>query len=320
MSFNKNKNNLNLTPRTHISIDPLNKDDSKPLKLSNPKKEDKVDIGLKKLIFLGKIIKNYFPHKDNLLRRRALLEMKNSDSNKKLTPFQLYQKNKKMISVKLRCKRNFEIKLKTINSEKNFRRKEIMDDSYIKKMISLNSNNSPNKYYNTIGCSFKNKLIKSVFAKNKNKKNLQFKAFNFTESNFNNGKDIKKDEKDLIKFRNLLSNENIFNTKRKNLIDDLQYEKDKMLLLNKNKIMGRKKFINLFNEIKNSKNTKNTKTITEENDKNFFNQIPLIRLSNLNYTNNNFGKLLFNNNIKNNFFKRKKIGNTFFNQRTQKKY
>ena len=196
MSFHKNNNYLNLTPRTHITVDSVNKDDSKPVKLVKPNKLDKVDLGLKKLIFLGKIIRNYFPHRDHLVKRKGLLEIKDSDSNKRLTPFQIYLKNKK---------------LKAVKSEKAFKKRNNTNtmnaiDNY--KRNSLDKNNSPNKYYNTIGCSFKNKLIKSVFEKNKNKNkmNLQYKIFNYTESNYITSKEKynKNDSKDFIKFKYLL--------------------------------------------------------------------------------------------------------------------
>ena len=122
MTFNdNNKNNLNLTPRTHISIETNEKINSS--KWIKPKKLDSVEIGLKKLIFLGKIIKNYFPHKENFMRRKAILEMKNSNSNKKLTPFQIYQKNKKLQTIQLNMRRNPMINLKTVNSEKNVRKR-----------------------------------------------------------------------------------------------------------------------------------------------------------------------------------------------------
>jgi hypothetical protein len=76
MSFLKYKNNFNLTPRTHISLD-----SKKPDNFNNEtktKKLDKVDRGLKRLIYLGKIIRHYFPHKGNLLRNRGLFDIKNS--------------------------------------------------------------------------------------------------------------------------------------------------------------------------------------------------------------------------------------------------
>ena len=315
MSFHKNNNYLNLTPRTHISVESGNKDDSKPVKLVKSNKLDKVDLGLKKLIFLGKIIRNYFPHKDHLLKRKGLLEIKESDSHKKLTPFQAYLKSKKLISIKLKNKRNHEIKLKAVKSEKNFKKRNDMNTINSYKRISLNKNNSPNKYYNTIGCSFKNKLIKSVFEKNKNKNkmNLQYKIFNFTETNYITPKNKynTKDTKDLIKFRYLLSNENIFNNKAINFVDDLRYEKDKMLLLNKQKILKKKKNNNLFNEKKFSHIKINSTTFTEETNKTIYNHIPLIDIPNFSISKNNFDKFILNQNIKKNIFKRKRLRNTY---------
>lgn len=314
MSFkNKNKNNLNLTPRTHISVETLKNDHSNPNQIVNPKKIDRVDMGLKRLIFLGKIIKNYFPRKDNLLRRRALLEMKNSNSNKKMTPFQIYQKNKKLISMRIKRRINYEIKLKTVNSEKIFKKKNMFDINNSKRRINLKPINSQNKYHNTINCNFKNKLIKSVFekSKNKSKTNLQYKTFHLTETNFNMSKtkNTKKYIKDKIKFRYLLSNENFFNNKDKILLNDLNYEKDKMILLNRHNILKKKKNINLFNEIRLTNNKTNTISLTEENKKNIYDNIPLIDLSNKNNANNNFANLIIKNYIKTSFFKGKKVQN-----------
>ena len=318
MSFHKNNNYLNLTPRTHITVESGNKDDSKPVKLVKPNKLDKVDLGLKKLIFLGKIIRNYFPHRDHLVKRKGLLEIKDSDSNKRLTPFQVYLKNKKLISLKLKNKRNPKIKLKAVKSEKAFKKRNNMNtmnaiDNY--KRNSLDKNNSPNKYYNTIGCSFKNKLIKSVFEKNKNKNkmNLQYKIFNYTESNYITSKEKynKNDSKDFIKFKYLLSNENIFNNKAINFEDDFRYVKDKMLLLNKQKILKKKKNINFFNQKKFSWNKINSTTITEETNKTIYNHIPLIDIQNFSISKNNFYKFILNQNIKKNIFKRKRLRNTY---------
>lgn len=315
MSFHKNKhkNNLNLTPRTHISIETLKEDNQ--IKLIKPKKIDPVDAGLKRLIFLGKIIKNYFPHKDNLFKRKHILEMKNSNSNKKMTPFQIYQQNKKLISMKLKNKRNFELKLRTVNSEKTIKKSNEIKNNNSRKRLSFKAFNSKNKYFNTIGCSFKNKLIKSIFEKdnNKNKINMRFKTFNYTESNFksnhNNNKNEKKNIKNLIKFRYLLSNENIVNAKGKSLVDDLHYVKDKMILLNKNKIIERKKNINLFNELKKENSRVNSKTITDCNNRSDFNNIPLIEFSKINVSNDNFSNFFIKNSIKTNFFKSLKTQN-----------
>ena len=308
MSFLKYKNNFNLTPRTHISLD-----SKKPDNFNNEtktKKLDKVDRGLKRLIYLGKIIRHYFPHKGNLLRNRGLFDIKNSN---KMTPFQVYQKNKELTFLKLKNRRNLKIQLKTVNSEKKFKRfNAISDINSTKKIISIDIN-SKNKYHNSVGCSFKNKFLKSVFEKNKNKSNskinLQHKVFNYTESNFNIFKKniIKKDINDLIKLRYLLSSENSCNDRPKNTIDNLFYEKDKMMLLNRQKLLKKKNIINLFNEIKIRQNKFNTETLSYEDNKNFYNNIPLIELSNLHLINNNFGGLFLINNMKTIFFKRKKI-------------
>ena len=272
MSFLKYKNNFNLTPRTHISLD-----SKKPDNFNNEtktKKLDKVDRGLKRLIYLGKIIRHYFPHKGNLLRNRGLFDIKNSN---KMTPFQVYQKNKELTFLKLKNRRNLKIQLKTVNSEKKFKRfNAISDINSTKKIISIDIN-SKNKYHNSVGCSFKNKFLKSVFEKNKNKSNskinLQHKVFNYTESNFNIFKKniIKKDINDLIKLRYLLSSENSCNDRPKNTIDNLFYEKDKMMLLNRQKLLKKKNIINLFNEIKIRQNKFNTETLSYEDNKNFYN-------------------------------------------------
>ena len=311
MSFNKNKNNFNSTPRTHISIESKKEDNLNELK--NPKKLDKVDLGLQKLIYLGKIIKNYFPKKANLLRNRGLFDFSNSNSNK-MTPFQVYQKNKKLTLLKIKHRKHLELQLKTVNSEKNFFKKHNaindINSDHNKNSIKINSTN---KYHNTIDCSFKNKLIKSVFEKNRNKKNFKMnpphKTFNYTESNYNifKNKMNKKGIKDLIKIRYLLSNENSRDYKPKNIIDNLLYEKDKISLLNRQKFLKKKKNINLFNEIRIQKNKSKNESLSDEDNKNFYNNIPLIELSNLHLVNNNFGGLFLKNNMKTIFFKRKKI-------------
>ena len=128
MSYNNYQNNiLNITPRTHISVETNNKASNKNGNYINNndlkklKKDDLVDIGLKKLIYLGKIIKNYMPKKNMLYNRKNLLELKQS-SSKKLTPFQIYLKikNKNINLAKITRKNNLlDINLKTFNSEKN---------------------------------------------------------------------------------------------------------------------------------------------------------------------------------------------------------
>ena len=65
MSFSENKYKyLNITPRTHISIETSKNDFSQNVNLVKVNKVDQIDEGINKLIYLGKIIKNYFPHKD----------------------------------------------------------------------------------------------------------------------------------------------------------------------------------------------------------------------------------------------------------------
>ena len=307
MSFLKYKNNFNLTPRTHISLDSKKPDILD--KENKTKKLDKVDRGLKRLIYLGKIIRHYFPHKGNLLRNRGLFDIKNSN---KMTPFQVYQKNKELTFLKLKNRRNLKIQLKTVNSEKRFKRFNAISDINSTKKINSIDVNSKNKYHNSVGCSFKNKLIKSVFEKNKNKSNskinLQHKVFNYTESNFNIFKKniIKKDINDLIKLRYILSSENSYNDRPKNIIDNLLYEKDKMMLLNRQKLLKKKNIINLFNEIKIRQNKFNTETLSYEDNKNFYNNIPLIEFTNLHLINNNFGGLFIKNTMKSSIFKRQK--------------
>ena len=115
--------------------------------------------------------------------------------------------------------------------------------------------------------------------------------------------------KNLIKFRYLLSNENIVNAKGKSLVDDLHYVKDKMMLLNKNKIIERKKNINLFNEITKENSRVNSKTITDCNNRSDFNNIPLIEFSKINVSNDNFSNFFIKNSIKTNFFKSLKTQN-----------
>ena len=303
MSFDEDKYKyLNLTPRTHISVETTKNDFSQKADLikKNKYKYDKVDEGLNKLIYLGKIIKNYFPHKEQYIRRRELFNLKNL-SNNKLTPFQIYLKKKKIISEKLNSKRNFEPKLKTIKSEKTFKsRCNNNKNIFITK--STKRLNTPIIYNNTTECYFKNKFIKSaVEQSNKNtKNNWQFKTLALTETNFSS-KEHNKDRNDLNKFRYLLSISNFVKNKSKKNMNDFRYEKDKMLLLNKEKILKKKKNINLFNEIKSSQDnvdTKTAKTITEEYYKIPHHEIPLIDLSNFSKKNNQFYNFIIRNNLK----------------------
>ena len=300
MSFSENKYKyLNITPRTHISIETSKNDFSQNVNLVKVNKVDQIDEGINKLIYLGKIIKNYFPNKDYFKKK---FNMKTFSQNK-LTPFQIYLRNKKIISEKLNSKKNFEPELKSVKSEKTYKSKSsiknILNNKKKKKL------NMPMLYNNTTECYFKNKFIKSVFEqnnKNKNRKNnSQYKTLTLTESNFNsfNKRKSKNNIADLINSKYLLSISNFSRNKTKKLTNDFRYEKDKMLLLNKQKSLKKKKNINLFNEIKSFQENINAKTITEENYKDNYHQIPLIDLSNLDKKNNQFYNLFIRNNLKN---------------------
>lgn len=300
MSFSENKYKyLNITPRTHISIETSKNDFSQNVNLVKVNKVDQIDEGINKLIYLGKIIKNYFPHKDYFKKK---FNMKTFSQNK-LTPFQIYLRNKKIISEKLNSKKNFEPELKSVKSEKTYKSKSsiknILNNKKKKKL------NMPMLYNNTTECYFKNKFIKSVFEqnnKNKNRKNnSQYKTLTLTESNFNSfdKRKSKNNIADLINSKYLLSISNFSRNKTKKLTNDFRYEKDKMLLLNKQKSLKKKKNINLFNEIKSFQENINAKTITEENYKDNYHQIPLIDLSNLDKKNNQFYNLFIRNNLKN---------------------
>ena len=296
MSFIDNKYKyLNLTPRTHISVETSKNDIPKKADLAKRKKYDSIDEGLNRLIYLGKIIKNYFPN-NNYFKRRGLFNMK-ALSHNKLTPFQIYLKNKKIISEKINLKKNYEPQLKSVNSEKTFKsRSEVKNILSTKKEKKLNI---PTIYNNTTECYFKNKYIKSIFEKNnKNKNNnSHYKTLMLTETNFNS-KEQKKDKnniKDLINFKYLLRISNFSRNKSKKKNNDFLYEKEKMLLLNKQKYLKKKKYNNLFNEIKSFQDNVKAKTITEENYKNYYNQIPLIDLSNFSKKHNQFYNLIISN-------------------------
>ena len=300
MSFSENKYKyLNITPRTHISIETSKNDFSQNVNLVKVNKADQIDEGINKLIYLGKIIKNYFPHKDYFKKK---FNTKTFSQNK-LTPFQIYLRNKKIISEKLNSKKNFEPELKSVKSEKTYKSKNsiknILNNKKKKKL------NMPMLYNNTTECYFKNKFIKSVFEqnnKNKNRKNnSQYKTLTLTESNFNSfdKRKSKNNIADLINSKYLLSISNFSRNKTKKFSDDFRHEKDKMLLLNKQKSLKKKKNINLFNEIKSFQENINAKTITEENYKDNYHQIPLIDLSNLDKKNNQFYNLFIRNNLKN---------------------
>jgi len=280
MSYNNYQNNiLNITPRTHISVETNNKASNKNGNYINNndlkklKKDDLVDIGLKKLIYLGKIIKNYMPKKNMLYNRKNLLELKQS-SSKKLTPFQIYLKikNKNINLAKITRKNNLlDINLKTFNSEKNIHSKKIP-----KINLNLISASPSYKYQhqNTINCNFKNKLIKSFFEKDELKQDfMRIKTINCTtKKSQNNNKKLNDENKERI------------------------HIKDKIFKLNKNKILKKRK--NIFKEIK-LKNSHNIKTMTEENHKNAYNKLPLINFYNYDLSSNqNFCDEIIKKNIK----------------------
>ena len=297
MSLSENKYKyLNITPRTHISLETSKNDFSQNVNLLKVNKNDKLDEGINKLIYLGKIIKNYFPHKDHFKKK---INMKTFSHNK-LTPFQIYLRNKKIISEKINSKKNFEPELKTVKSEKTFKSKsDIKNVLNNKKKKKLNI---PMLYNNTTECYFKNKFIKSVFEQknnNKNRKNnSQYKTLMLTETDFNSFNN-RKNINNLINSKYLLSISNFSRNKKNKLTNDFRYQKDKILLLNKQKTLKKKKSINLFNEIKSFQDNINTKTITEENYKYDYHQIPLIDLSNIFKNNNQIYNFFIRNDLKN---------------------
>ena len=170
---NTKKYNKDLSPKTHISfLSEENDKDNKEYieqKYFNKKlrKLDSIELGLRKLISMGRHSKKYSHNKNTISKKSKNKNGTNSNSLKcksftRLTPFQIYEKNKKLFEISLRKK-----------SQKNF----FLDSFDIKKidgnhrmfiLKSLNSKNFENKKSTNL---FINPLLINEFTNTNNNTN-----------------------------------------------------------------------------------------------------------------------------------------------------
>ena len=212
---NTKKYNNDLSPKTHISLlsEENEKDDKEYIEQkyfkNTLRKLDTIEVGLRKLISMGKFSKKYSHYKNTNSSKNKNRENSNPlkcRSFTRLTPFQIYEKNKKLVEILLRKKGekkffldSFDIKrfdgnhrmfiLKSLNS-KNFENKKVkkllINPLLINEFTSINNNNNnsnskvcysynekkdnvytPNKKYNTINYNLKGNFITSIVPKGK---------------------------------------------------------------------------------------------------------------------------------------------------------
>ena len=213
---NSKKYNNDLSPKTHISLlsEENDKNDNEYIEQkyfkNKLRKLDSMEVGLRKLILMGKINKKYSHNKNTISSENK--NGTNSNSLKcrsftRLTPFQIYEKNKKLFEISLRKKSqknffldSFDIKridanhrmfiLKSLHS-KNFEnkngKKKFINPLLINEFTNTNNNNSnnnnskvchsynekkynsytPNKKHNTINYNLKGSFITSIIPKGK---------------------------------------------------------------------------------------------------------------------------------------------------------
>ena len=305
-----NKNNLDLSPRTHISVISTDSNIKNKAKKNNfqnkvieaifvnqkkQKKLDLIEYGIKRLITLGKQTKKFIPSKESILykRKTSIINNIKSKPNKKLTPFQVYEKNKKFLvnSLKKNADTQKILNLKSLNSEERSFSNNKYNKISLKRRFNSNNFSTPNKHYNTISCNFKNKLIQSLFEKNKNKvkihtinEKIEFAPYNPIYSMPNSKK-------------YLITSENVANNKRNKMLNDFYIGKKKIFPLckRKPKIKNNDIFItinnyNFFYKSKennniNDKNKANNNSNFEEFCNNIYSQIPLVQLNNKTFSN-----------------------------------
>ena len=284
-----NKNNLDISPRTHISV--ISRDHKKDYSIkeirknNNKNKIKKIDLiekGILKLITLGSQTKKYIPSRESILYKKRIYTDPNfwkNKSCKKLTPFQVYEKNKKLIEISLKKNSQKTLNIKSFNSEEfNKKNKETL-----KRKLNTNSYSTPNKHYNTISCNFKNKLIKSIFEKNR----IKIKSLN-----------------DKIEFVQSFSLTNSKKSKKEKIVNDFYLGKEKVLPLYQiNKKIRKQKentisnnyYNNFYNKIDFSKN--NNKSYNNnflDFCNNIYFQIPLVQLNSIRFSNKKIGNLFIN--------------------------
>ena len=280
-----NQKDLELSPRTHIStVSRDNKKEEKvksinKISLNKLRKLDSVEIGLQKLISLGRKTKKFIPSRESILYKKKSninTDYLKSKSYKRLTPFQIYEKNKKLFSISLQKNIEKTLNLKSFNSKENTKSNETIFTT-------------PNKNFHSLNCNFNNKLIKSLFEKNKFKLKLNKKI------------DLNIIKSELSGKKYLLSCGNYANRnfKRDKILNDFYIGNEKI-----NKRIWkpkRKKEIYLYNNkhifkdgiLGNNRLNNNSKS--EDYWKNIYDKIPLIKL------NSYFSKKNFNLNINKKF-------------------
>ena len=323
-----NKYNLELSPKSHISVN--SEKNSKKInnnKIYPIKKLDSMDFGLKKLITLGRRSKNITTIRDSILIKKKETTEANYIKNKickKLTPFQIYEKNKKFFedSLKKKTQKTFIVNmfdigrkdrmviLKYLSPSKKKIKKKLNFNSFISEEnsvnnISSNKFNKKKKFYispiqsykanNTITSFYKKKLNKSINKTNK-LKILDNKIKNNT----------------LIISENLYRNNknNIFNqffiTNEKIVLPEYKNNQNikKIIKFNKNLLFDR-------NNIKEIKSYRNKNNYFNKNDiNNLFNKkynASLINMNSFNIRKNNLDIFNINNNFnkynnKNNYY------------------
>ena len=291
---NYNKENIDISPRTHISVNNskentnttgnIIKKDSK----TKIKKLDSVEFGLQKLISLGRQTKKFIPSRESILYKKKLITSSNyfkTKSVKKMTPFQIYEKNKKLFELSLKKNSKKTLNLKSFNSE------EFNKNNYYNFKHRTNIFSTPIRHFNTISCNFKNKLLKSMFEKNK------IKIQTINDNNYSKPKN----EKYLLSYGNDYNNK----SKKNKFINDYYIGKEKIISLKK--LNPKKKRINEL-LLCNNKNTytdvnfqknKGVQNINRDyniNDfcNNIYSQIPLIELDSINFANRKFDNLFIN--------------------------
>lgn len=283
------KNEIDLSPRTHISVYSKgnNKEQNKVKKPTNRiKKFDLVEVGLKKLITLGRQTKKYIPSKESILyKKNKLVTNSNNYKNKslkKLTPFQVYEKNKKLFELSVKKNSKRVLNLKSFNS-REFTNNNV--DTF-KNQLNASIFSTPIRHYNTISCNFKNKLIKSLFEKNKakvqtinNKDEFEYLKPKYTSQKYllSCGKNINGRGK-----RDRFINE-FYIGKNNNLPIHKKYNKIKKK--NETSLTN----YNMFTDANLSKKNKN---IDFNNFyENIYSQIPLVQLNSYHFSKNNINNL-----------------------------
>ena len=331
--IDNSKNNLDLSPRTHISVistdnnnnnkNYINKHFNKKSKkntyqskiietiLEKQKKQKKLDLienGIRRLITLGKQTKKFIPTKESILykRKTPIKNILKSKSNKKLTPFQLYEKNKILMANSLRKNTQTEkiLNLRLFKSGTSKNKNSINNNCNrisLKGRFNSNIFSTPNKNYNTISCNFKNKLIQSLIEKNKNKIKIQtindkveFAPYNPVHSMPNSKK-------------YLISSENVTENKRNKILNDFYIGHKRILPLYKRKLKRKNNdifiTINNYNYNLNCKNKENNiinenksynKTNLEEFCNNIYSRIPLVQINSIHFSNKTFSNLFMN--------------------------